>query len=70
MGQQQKQNIKTDKIPDNWGHYDLDGVSQNSDFDVIVASDKIGAHKPPEILVFKSLRLRFKRWVNEWREEE
>lgn len=69
MGQQQKQNLKMDKIPDYWGHYDLDGVSQSPDFDVIVASDKIGAHKPPKILFFKSLRVRFKSWINEWKEE-
>lgn len=57
---------KKKPVTDRSGHYDMDGVTQAHDFEVIVASDKTAPNKPVSGMSLKGLKLKFKSWVAAW----
>jgi hypothetical protein len=54
-------------VTDGSGHYDIDGVTQDQDFDVIIAGDKTPSNNTEKNL--SSLRERFKKWLSAWDDE-
>ena len=53
-------------VTDRSGHYDMDGVTQAHDFEVIVAGDKTAPNKPVNQFSLKGLKLKFNRWLAAW----
>ena len=58
--------VRKKPVTDTSGHYDMDGVTQAHDFEVIVAGDKTAPNKPVSSLSLKGLKLKFQRWLAEW----
>ena len=57
-------------VTDRFGHYDMDGVTQAEDFEVIVASDKTAPNKPARGLSLQGLKLRFQHWLSDWEDKK
>jgi hypothetical protein len=63
-----KQNILNPKnkppVTDKAGHYDLDGVTQDQDLEVIVACDETEKNSPPRGWSFRRFKTKIKNWLN------
>ncbi len=57
-------------VSDQAGHYDLDGVTQSQDFQVIVASDKMSQSSPFKISGFELTKIKFEKWLSHWKDED
>ena len=53
-------------VTDTSGHYDIDGVTQAQDFEVIVAGDETFPNRPVSPRSFLGLKLRLKKWLSSW----
>ena len=53
-------------VTDKFGNYDMDGVTQAEDFEVIVASDKTAPNKPAGGFGFSGLKHKLSSWLANW----
>ncbi len=53
-------------VTDKLGHYDMDGVTQTDDFEVIVASDKTMPNKPASGFGLTGLKHKLSSWLAHW----
>ncbi len=53
-------------VTDKFGNYDMDGVTQAEDFEVIVASDKTAPNKPGGGFGLQGLKTKLSSWLAKW----